>query len=153
MSIKKIACCTDFSEHADEAFMAALDLAKKYDAKLFVIHVLPPVVNPMITGEELVLPDEPKKTLILKLEDRMQQEYGPRIGEPLEFELVVLDGHVSSEIIRFLEEGGIDLVVMGAYGFSGMGLVLFGSVAKRVAHKAPCSVMIVRKRKTSESTA
>jgi len=27
------------------------------------------------------------------------------------------------------------------------GLVFFGSVAKRLAHKAPCSVMIVRQRK------
>jgi universal stress protein A len=87
------------------------------------------------------------------VEDRMQQEYGPRIGESLEFELVVLDGHVSSEILRYLEEEGMDLVVMGAYGYSGMGLVLFGSVAKRVTHKALCSVMIVRKRKTSESPA
>jgi universal stress protein A len=36
-------------------------------------------------------------------------------------------------------------VVMGSYGLSGMGLVVFGSVAKRITHKAPCSVMIVRK--------
>ena len=44
----------------------------------------------------------------------------------------------------FIEEKKIELVILGAYGLSGMGLVVFGSVAKRVAHKAPCSVMIVR---------
>jgi universal stress protein A len=37
--------------------------------------------------------------------------------------------------------------VVGAFGLSGMGLVLFGSVAKRISHKAPCSVMIVRRKK------
>ena len=38
----------------------------------------------------------------------------------------------------------MDLVVLGSYGLTGMGLVIFGSVAKRVARKAPCSVMIAR---------
>ena len=59
-----------------------------------------------------------------------------------------------SDLIEHLYESGatyvklpIDLVVMGAYGFTGMGLVIFGSVAKRISHKAPCSVMIVRERK------
>jgi universal stress protein A len=51
---------------------------------------------------------------------------------------------VSSEILHYLEVEEIDLVIVGAYGLSGMELVLFGSVAKRIAHKAGCSVMIVR---------
>jgi universal stress protein A len=74
----------------------------------------------------------------------MAQEYGSKIAHDVDSDLLVLDGHVSSEIIRFLEENQIDLAVLGSYGASGMGLVLFGSVANRVAHKAPCSVMIVR---------
>jgi universal stress protein A len=40
----------------------------------------------------------------------------------------------------------IDIVVLGAYGLSGVELVLFGSVAKRISHKAPCTVMIVREK-------
>ena len=39
MAIKKIACCTDFSDNAEAAFATALDMAEKYQAKLFVIHV------------------------------------------------------------------------------------------------------------------
>jgi universal stress protein A len=92
-------------------------------------------------------PGEPKKNLILKLEERMQQEYGERIGDKVDYQLIVLDGHVSSEILTFLNENPVDIVVMGSYGLSGMGLVFFGSVAKRISQKAPCSVMIVRERK------
>lgn len=146
MSIKKIACCSDFSENAEAAFVAAHEMAEKYQAKLYVIHVLPPVVNPMLTDTEWVVPEEPITSLLLKLEERMQQEYGTRIGENIDSELVVLDGHVSSEIIKYLKEHDIDITVVGSYGLSGMGLVVFGSVAKRVARKAPCSVMIVRQR-------
>ena len=144
MTIKKIACCIDFSENAERAFDRALEIAGKFRAKLYVVHVLPPVVNPVLADMDLTWPDEPKKSLILKVEERIEREYGARIKGIIHSELVVLDGHVSTEILRFLEESEMDLVVLGSYGATGMGLVLFGSVANRVSHKAPCSVMIVR---------
>jgi universal stress protein A len=144
MTIRRIACCVDFSENARAAFETSLELAAKFTAKLYVIHVLPPVVNPLLPESDWIMPEEPKKALIIKIEEKIQEEYGSKVGESIEFEFLVLDGHVSSEIIRFVEERDIDLVVLGSYGASGMGLVLFGSVANRIAHKAPCSVMIVR---------
>jgi universal stress protein A len=146
MAINRIACCTDFSRNAELAFHAALEMAEKYSAKLFVVHVLPPMINPLLTDTEWVLPEEPRKSLMLNLEERMQLEYTDAIPEGIAYERVILNGHVSSEILRFLEDRQIDLAVMGSYGLSGAGLVLFGSVAKRVAHRAPCSVMIVRDR-------
>jgi len=150
MAIHRIACCTDFSGNAEVAFHAALGVAGKYSAKLFILHVLPPVINPLLTDTEWVLPEEPTKSLMLNLEERMQSEYAAGIAEGIDYELVVLNGHVSSEILKFLEEQEIDLVVMGSYGLSGAGLVFFGSVAKRVTHKAPCSVMIVRDREKKQ---
>lgn len=144
MAMKSITCCVDFSENARAAFDRALEIAEKFRAKLYVIHVLPPAFNPLSTDADWALQEEPKKALILKVEERMQQDYGTKIGPGVDYELLVLDGHVSSRIIRFLEEKGPDLVILGSYGASGMGLVLFGSVANRIAHKAPCSVMIVR---------
>ena len=149
MPMKKIACCTDFSENAEAAFVTALDMAEKYGAKLSVIHVLPQVVNPMLADAEWVFPVESKKSMIMELEDRMQKEYSSRISDSIDSELVVLDGHVSSEVITYLVENRVDLVVTGSYGLSGVGLVVFGSVAKRLAHRAPCSVLIVRLQKDS----
>ena len=145
MAVNQIVCCTDFSNHAEAAFQTALDLAQRYSAKLYVVHVLPPAVNPMLTDADLMLPEHPDENLVVSLNERMQEVYGNRIPDGIDVELVVRDGHVSTEIIRFIEETDADLAVVGAFGLSGMGLVLFGSVAKRIAHKAPCSVMIVRK--------
>ncbi|MDY6792615.1 MAG: universal stress protein [Thermodesulfobacteriota bacterium] len=145
MAIKKIVCCTDFSENAKAAVKTAIEMAEKYQARLSIIHVLPPVINPMFAEAAMMLSDEPKDSLLLKLEQQMQTEYGDGLGEHIKHDLVVLDGHVSTEILRYLEDNQTDVVVMGSYGLSGMGLVVFGSVAKRISHKAPCSVMIVRK--------
>jgi universal stress protein A len=100
---------------------------------------------------EYVFPEQPKDVLIIKVEERLRQQFGSSVGEAIESSIVILDGHISSEIIRFLREEDIDLVVLGSHGSSGMGRVLFGSVANRVFHKAPCSVMIVRhKSRTQE---
>ncbi len=146
MTIQSIVCCTDFSENAHAAFEHALDLARKYGARLYVLHVLPPAIHPLLTEVERLASEEPE-LLLSRLQEKMQEEYEDRIGGDVAHNLVVLTGHVSSEILRFLEENSIDVVVMGSYGLSGMGLVLFGSVAKRVARNAHCSVMIVRKKK------
>ena len=145
MAKKQIACCVDFSQNADAAFVTALEMAEKYLAKLLVIHVLPLVINPILTAE-WVLPEEPKDNIIIELEKRMQKDYGDRIGDKVDYQLIVLDGHVSTEILTFLNENPVDIVVVGSYGLTGMGLVFFGSVAKRISYKAPCSVMIVRDR-------
>jgi universal stress protein A len=144
MTIRRIACCVDFSENARAAFEISLELATKFAAKLYVIHVLPPLVNPLLPETDWIMPEEPKKALIVKIEEKIEQEYGSKVGENIDYEFHVLDGHVSSEIIRFIQARDVDLAVLGSYGASGMGLVLFGSVANRIAHKAPCSVMIVR---------
>jgi universal stress protein A len=107
--------------------------------------VLPPVVNPVLTEAEWIPPEEvPRETVLTEIRERMQDRYGQASSEGLSIEFVVLDGHVSTEILTFLDQRGVDLAVMGSYGLSGMGLVLFGSVTKRVSQKANCSVMIVR---------
>jgi universal stress protein A len=149
MAEKQIACCVDFSQNADAAFVTALEMAEKYQATLLVVHVLPLVINPVLTAE-WVLPEEPKNDKIVELKKRMQEEYGERIGNKVDYQLIVLDGHVSTEILTFLNENPVDVVVVGSYGLTGMGLVFFGSVAKRISYKAPCSVMIVRDREKIE---
>lgn len=142
--MKEIAVCTDFSENAAKAFETALEMSRKFEANLHIIHVMPPVVNPVFSDFDMVTYAQPDKSLILKVEERMEAEYGVKIKEGLPYKIAVLDGHVSTEIINYLKEKQIDLVITGSYGLTGMGLVVFGSVAKRISHKAPCSVMIVR---------
>ena len=106
--IKKIACCVDFSENAKAAFGQALELAGRFQSKLYIVHVLPPVFNPVLPDNEYVFPEQPKDALIIKVEERIQQEYASLVREGIENEIVVLDGHISSEIIRFLGDEEFD---------------------------------------------
>jgi universal stress protein A len=146
MEIQRILCCVDFSSNAGKAFEAAVDMATRFSAELHILHVLPPVVNPLVVDIEVAIPEESTQALILKLEEHMQKEYAQKTGKGIKTVVSVKSGHVSTEILNYLMDEKIDLAVLGAFGLSGVELVLFGSVAKRISHKAPCSVMIVREK-------
>jgi nucleotide-binding universal stress UspA family protein len=57
------------------------------------------------------------------------------------------EGNPASHILRFAERRKADLIVMGAKGLTGLERYILGSVSRRVARHAICSVLVVKKRK------
>ena len=55
----------------------------------------------------------------------------------------VVAGDPSEEIINYINEHEVDLVIMGTHGRKGMDKIIFGSVAERVVKLAPVPVMVV----------
>ncbi len=53
-------------------------------------------------------------------------------------------GHVAQNVVKYAEQGGFDLLVMGHSGHSGVWGDFLGATAERVSRHAPCSVLIVR---------
>ncbi len=146
MTLKKIVCCVDFSENSNNAVNTALEIAKSNQASLDILHIREPIVNFVfmsgggLSGEDILTP-------IASIEEEMEKRYGSKIDPAIDAKILVKEGHPSSEIINYLKEVNADLVVTGSAGFSGMGLVVFGSVSKRIAHKSPCNVLIARQKK------
>jgi len=56
----------------------------------------------------------------------------------------VREGNPAEEILRYVEEKGIDLILMSTHGLSGFSRWVYGSVADRVLRGAPCPVLLVR---------
>jgi nucleotide-binding universal stress UspA family protein len=56
----------------------------------------------------------------------------------------VLDGPAPGAIVRYAEELGAELVVVGAHGRTGLTRLLLGSVAEKIVRSASCSVLVVR---------
>jgi universal stress protein A len=145
---KKILFCSDFSPGADFAFYTALDMAERYRARLYLIHVIPesdkyfesPTEPP--EAESAAPPTaEGLEQTRQKLEDR----YVHRLGQYSNYEVQVLQGVPIVEIVRFARDREIDFIVMGAAGSSRRNILHFGSTAENVARRAPCSVMCIRK--------
>jgi nucleotide-binding universal stress UspA family protein len=65
------------------------------------------------------------------------------VGRPVEAAL--LDGPAAPEIARAALALKLDLLVTGTHGRRGFRHLVLGSVAERLVHLAPCSVLVVRK--------
>jgi nucleotide-binding universal stress UspA family protein len=68
----------------------------------------------------------------------------------LTVETVVRDGDARSVIIDEATEWDADLIVVGSHGYTGIKRLLLGSVAQSVVSHAPCSVEVVRQKRTDE---
>src|SRR5918996_4626258 len=68
----------------------------------------------------------------------------------LTVETVVRDGDARSVIINEATEWDADLIVVGSHGHTGIKRLLLGSVAQSVVSHAPCSVEVVRQKRTDE---
>lgn len=140
---RQILCALDFSPHADAAFQTALELAREDSAGLTLIHVYVPG-TPLLPGEK---PAKAKKLsdqdLAACLRSYVEDHYLAK-AEGVQCQVVLRRGYPSVEILAHLDGQPADLVVMGSQGFSGMGLVLLGSVAERVVRKANCDCLLVR---------
>ena len=148
-SIKKIAFCTDFSENSNEAFEMARDLTGKYKAHLFLLHVVPPLVFPSPVMEEFISEQASLqfyKDAIRWATEQIESHYLRKMGEGQNAVVRVLSGHPASEILNFIEQEGIDLVVMGTHGFTGLAHFFLGSTAEKVVRRAGCSVLTVHKK-------
>lgn len=62
----------------------------------------------------------------------------------LEIKTEVVAGHPADQIVRYAKEKQCDMVILGQKGKSKIESWLLGSVSKRVATYAPCTVTIVK---------
>jgi universal stress protein A len=139
---RHILLAVDFSEYTAEIAARAQDLAEKYQAQLSVTHVFDSVpfrdlANDYVIPYDFDLQEELLKTVEQKLYGLAEQLRIPKARRWLEL------GNPGAEIARIAEEHGVDLIVLGSHGRSGLALLL-GSTANAVLHRARCDVLAVR---------
>lgn len=57
---------------------------------------------------------------------------------------MIVEGNPHEEILEYVSEHDIDMVVMGTHGRTGIDRVVMGSVAERVVRQSPVPVLTVR---------
>jgi len=144
---KKIGFCTDFSENADQAFSVAKELAVRFEAPIELIHVTASfTLSPPVHAVYMPVEYDPKfiDEITTAAMRSIQEKYVEKIPEQVPYNVSVRSGYAAAEILKVVEESGIDLLVMGSHGLTGIAHVLFGSTADRVVRRASCSVLTVR---------
>lgn len=145
MDIQNILIPTDFSDCAEHALTKAVDLARRFDATLHVLHVVDEL-DPEFYGVD----DAQKRATEIREQIREAatqrlQRFVPD-GEPVEMNTSVsvhLSFDVAATIHEYIDEATIDLVVMGTHGHRNIERLMLGNVADKLVRHAECPVITV----------
>ncbi|MFZ6017854.1 MAG: universal stress protein [Nitrospirota bacterium] len=144
MEIKRILFPTDFSEGSAHALPYAVDMAKHYGARLYIIHVIYDIAKTTGWYVPHVSMDEVYKDMEQAAKKELDKCWFEEMRGFKDIERSVVTGVPYEEIIKFVNENKIDLIVMGTHGRKGIDRILFGSTATQVVRNAPCPVLTVR---------
>ena len=137
----KIVVGTDGSETASEAVRQAGELARTHGAELVVIHGAKTSASGVSGGGLYVAPVDPEA--VRTAADEIPQQAQSALGSDAKVRTVFREDDPAEAILDVAEEENADLIVVGNRGMRGAKRFLLGSVPNRVAHHAPCSVLIV----------
>jgi len=133
----------DFSESNDKIVPYVQAVAERFGSQVHIffaarvfdhftsIYVPHPSINKF------------EKELIDGAEKRLYEFVDEHFKEFPHTKSAVVAGDPSEEILNYIKEHEIDLVIMGTHGRKGMDKIIFGSVAERVVKSSPVPVMVV----------
>lgn len=140
--IRSILVPVDFSKCANRAYIHALGLAKCVDARIYVLYVLD---TDFITGVAHIESQEDSVARWRKRSEEKIRTLYKKHGEMgIDGETLLREGKPYQEILKAVEDLGIDLIVMGSRGRTGLERAIFGSVAEKVARLCEVAILLVK---------
>jgi nucleotide-binding universal stress UspA family protein len=127
LEIESVGLAYDGSDSASKALKLSLELSEQNAWPLTVV----------------IITSDAKKAdnLSTQIED-MNEKYSS--APKADCEVIILSGKESDEIIKFIREGAVELMVMGAYGHNRLRELLLGSTTTHVIRKSPIPVLLIR---------
>jgi len=147
--IKKILVATDGSDHARKTIELASDIALKYNAKIYLIHVVnePKIPEGIVEWMREEHVRESPSYVYLQTAGRgiiEAAEREIRAKGLKEVESALDEGDPATRIIKFAKENGVDVIMMGSHGIGGVESLFLGSVSHKVCHLAHCTCVTVK---------
>ena len=145
--IRKILVPIDGSAQMDKVLDRACDIARKYNALLYLVHVFSlahlTALSSRTHGEDALesLIDEADEAAVelVREAERSVRGKGVEIAQTY-----VTQGDPADEILKFARNKHIDTIVIGSHGTGGILAVPLGSVCDKVCHSCECACIIVK---------
>lgn len=160
----------DFSEYSNQALKQAVEFAKEFKAKIYLLHVvehrLIQCIDDYCLSQELIKQMGASKPaqytddyvitqdMVKHVEEQMfeaaqanMERLIDRIPEANQIEIVteVRKGIPYQEILRFQEEKDIDFIIMPSHGKGGLTEFHLGSTSEKLLRSSPCCITIVKR--------
>ncbi len=139
--LKNLLWTTDLSDFSIGTVEYGINLAKLYNARLYLCHVvhLPSVTDPY--GGVYVYPDE---EINRNLSFAQEQLESLMRGKDVDWVPLVDTGYIAEEIARIVREKDIDLVISTSHCRTGLRRLLLGSVTERLMRVLNCPLLVLR---------
>jgi nucleotide-binding universal stress UspA family protein len=155
--IKKILYATDLTKNSTYAFHFAIDLARKHDAKITILHCVEAIPSSAYAQAAYfdavkILREnknQEKKQNIVKIKEELLQfcqKVESHIGSPcvnLVSETIVKEGHAAEEILNTADAKRCDVIVLGTHGKGWLKHTFLGSVASSVLARTRKPVFVI----------
>lgn len=142
--IKNILVPIDFSDYSKNALRYAVQFAKNFNAKLFLIYVVEPMIYPADFSMGQVAIPSMDADLQNRAEEELKNLSSNYVDAALQSETIIKTGKPFVEINETAKEIDADIIIMATHGHTGVEHLLFGSTAEKVVRKAPCPVLTLR---------
>lgn len=141
--MKKILVPTDFSEQAENALKVAVQLAKKHESEIYLLHMLE---IPIQEIDALSTPSAlPEAMFFMKL---AEQKFDALLSKSYLKDVVVHDIVKNfpsfRSVIDTCHEHDVNLIVMGSHGASGLKEMFIGSNAEKVVRTSDIPVLVIK---------
>lgn len=149
---RKILVATDLSEASMPALRTAISMCRRFGAHLVALHVCEYAYESRhwfvpLEAWERELHQNVAKREEEAAERTLREQLLAATPEPLPegmVELVSRRGLPADLIVAAAGELGVDLLIVGTHGRTGLSHAMLGSIAERVVRTAPCPVLVVR---------
>jgi nucleotide-binding universal stress UspA family protein len=144
---RHILVATDFSEASQGALESAAAFSTPKGARITLVHVFDP--TPMVPPAAIPAPRRMEQKIEHELGEKVQAELEAirtrELADVAEVEVLPLKHpNPAHAICDQAGRTGVDLVIVGTHGRTGLPHLFIGSVAERVVRHAPCPVLAVR---------
>jgi nucleotide-binding universal stress UspA family protein len=127
LEIESMGIAYDGSNSASEALKLSLKLSKQTSWPLTVL---------------IITSDAKKADTLSSQIEKMTQEDPDEAS--IDCEVIIMSGKEQDEIIKFIREGAVELMVMGAYGHNRLRELFLGSTTSHVIRKSAIPVLLIR---------
>ena len=143
LKLTSILVPTDFSTSSKKALLYAVALARKFGAKLTLLHIVEPAATPDFALAFPLAIENDRVTLECKRQlQRIARE--ENLDPELVEKILVRQGRAYDEITSAAKSLKVDLIVISTHGYTGLKHVFMGSTTERVVRHASCPVLVVR---------
>jgi nucleotide-binding universal stress UspA family protein len=153
---EKILICLDGSKLAEQTLPYATEQAERFNSKVVLLQAFTISSTVAAAGAQAapaVSPDliqEETQRLEAEAKAYLEEVATPLREKGMDVVCITLQGIAGEVIVSYAQNENVDLIALATHGHSGLGRVIFGSVADHVLRESGLPILVIKPQEAEE---